>query len=328
MTEHLPRWGGGGGPDLLRRVAELVDIPSVSGHEQAIADHVEAILGGHNGLEVRRLGDNVLARTNLGLPQRLVLAGHLDTVPPNGNDRAILDAGWCSGLGAADMKGGLAVMLEVISSLERPVTDVTFIAYVCEEVDQARSGLRQIEAAEPDWLLADAAVLGEPTASLVEAGCQGVLRVHIEMRGERAHTARPWMGSNAIHRMVPVLAAVVGYKGRQPVIDVDEAFHAIAALVEPEIDAAAGDTVTLLDSALAAAPNLAHPLLSRLVSATGESPRAKLGWTDASFFSARGVPAANFGPGEPSLAHTAGERVEGTDLERAYAVLRDLVCGT
>lgn len=367
MTEHLPRWGGGGGPDLLRRVAELVDIPSVSGHEQAIADHVEAILGGHNGLEVRRLGDNVLARTNLGLPQRLVLAGHLDTVPPNGNDRAILDAGWCSGLGAADMKGGLAVMLEVISSLERPVTDVTFIAYVCEEVDQARSGLRQIEAAEPDWLLADAAVLGEPTASLVEAGCQGVLRVHIEMRGERAHTARPWMGSNAIHRLAPVLAAVVGYKGRQPVIDgceyrealqavrveggvannvvpdsavlvlnhrfapdrdVDEAFHAIAALVEPEIDAAAGDTVTLLDSALAAAPNLAHPLLSRLVSATGESPRAKLGWTDASFFSARGVPAANFGPGEPSLAHTAGERVEGTDLERAYAVLRDLVCGT
>jgi succinyl-diaminopimelate desuccinylase len=358
---------GGARPDLLARVGELVDIPSVSRNEEAIADRVEAVLARRNGLEVRRLGNNVLARTNLGLPQRLILAGHLDTVPPNGNDRAVIEDDACSGLGAVDMKGGLAVMIEIISRLKRPLVDVSFIGYVCEEIEQAHSGLGEIEAADPGWLQADAAVLGEPTASVVEAGCQGVLRVGVVLRGVRAHTARPWMGSNAIHRLAPVLRAVAAYEGRRPVIDgceyrealqavrveggvannvvpdsvrlvinhrfapdrsVEEAYDAVAALVEPTLDTSAGDSSALEDSAPPAAPNLTHPLLARLVSATGQPPRAKLGWTDVSFFTARGIPAANFGPGEPTLAHTAGERVGRGDLDRTFNVLGELVSGT
>lgn len=358
------REGDGELPDLLRLTADLVDIPSVSHHEQVVADHVEGLLAGCSHLEVRRLGDNVLARTSLGRPMRLVLAGHLDTVPANGNETAVVDGDVCHGLGSADMKGGLAVMAEVTRRCAAPAVDVTFIAYVCEEVEQEFSGLVQIADAAPEWLEADAAILGEPTASLVEAGCQGVLNVAVELGGERAHTARPWMGVNAIHRLGAVLSVVSSYEGRRPVIDgceyrealqavsvaggvannvvpdsarlvlnhrfapdrnVDEAFDALRSLVRPCLDEAAGDTVTLLAGAEAAAPGLGHPLLARLVDSSSRPPRAKLGWTDVSFFSARGMPAANFGPGEPTLAHTAGEHVDRHDLERAYSTLRDLV---
>jgi succinyl-diaminopimelate desuccinylase len=352
------------GPDLLSLTAELVDIPSVSHDEAAIADRIEALLAGAPHLEVRRLGNNVLARTSLGRSMRLMLAGHLDTVPPNGNERAVVEGDVCRGLGAADMKGGLGVMAEVTRRVTSPAVDVTFVAYVCEEVDQRYSGLGEIDAAAPEWLLADAAVLGEPTASVVEAGCQGVLRVDVEMRGERAHSARPWMGVNAIHRLGAVLTAVGAYEGRRPVIDaceyrealqavaveggvannvvpdsarvvlnhrfapdltVDEAFAAVVAIVDPMLDHSLGDSVTLRASALPAAPGLGHPLLARLVQSSSAPPRAKLGWTDVSFFSARGVPAANFGPGEPTLAHSAGERVDRADLERAYGALNDLL---
>ncbi|MGA2208066.1 MAG: succinyl-diaminopimelate desuccinylase [Acidimicrobiales bacterium] len=351
-------------PDLLGLTAELVDIPSVSHHEQAIADRIEAMLSGATHLEVLRLGNNVLARTRFGRPMRLMLAGHLDTVPANGNERAVVDAGVCHGLGAADMKGGLAVMAELARNLEAPSVDVTFIAYVCEEVDQRHSGLGEIESEAPDWLQADAAVLGEPTASVVEAGCQGVLRVDLELRGARAHTARPWMGVNAIQRLAPVLAAVAAYEGRRPVIDgcefrealqavaveggvannvvpdsarlvlnhrfapdvsVGQAFASIESLLSPGLDAARGDRLTLGASSLAAAPGLGHPLLARLVAASVSPPRAKLGWTDVSFFSARGTPAANFGPGEPTLAHSAGECVDRSDLELAYRTLRSVL---
>jgi len=351
-------------PDLLGLTAELVDIPSVSHDESAIADRVEALLSGADHLEVRRLGNNVLARTSLGRPMRLMLAGHLDTVPANGNERAVVEGDVCCGLGAADMKGGLAVMAEVARRVSDPAVDVTFVAYVCEEVDQRYSGLGQIEADAPGWLRADAAVLGEPTASVVEAGCQGVLRVDVELGGERAHTARPWMGVNAIHRLGAVLTAVSSYEGRRPVIDgceyrealqavaveggvannvvpdsarvvlnhrfapdvtIGEAFAAVLAIIDPALDPGLGDRVTLAASALAAAPGLGHPLLARLVTSSSAPPRGKLGWTDVSFFSARGVPAANFGPGEPTLAHSAGERVDRADLERAYEVLHELL---
>jgi succinyl-diaminopimelate desuccinylase len=351
-------------PDLLALTADLVDIPSVSQDETSIADRIEALLSGAPHLEVRRLGDNVLARTSLGRPTRLMLAGHLDTVPPNGNARAVVDGDTLHGLGSADMKGGLAVMVEVVRRVTAPVVDVTLVAYVCEEIDQRYSGLGEIVAVAPDWLNADAAVLGEPTASVVEAGCQGVLRIEVEVRGHRAHTARPWMGMNAIHRLGAVLTAVAAYEGRRPLLDgceyrealqavaveggvagnvvpdsarvvlnhrfapdigVEEAFAAVQRVVDPALDRSLGDRVTLAASALPAAPNLGHQLLARLVEASSAPPRAKLGWTDVSFFSARGVPAANFGPGEPTLAHSAAERVERADLERAYSVLCGLL---
>jgi succinyl-diaminopimelate desuccinylase len=350
--------------DLLQLTAELVDIGSVSHTEAAIANHVESMLAGCGHLETRRIGNNVLARTTFGRSLRLLLAGHLDTVPANGNERAVLRDGVCHGLGAADMKGGVAVMLEVIRRVANPTVDITFIAYACEEVDQQYSGLLEIEAALAEWLRADAAVLGEPTASVVEGGCQGVLRVEVEMMGARAHTARPWMGVNAIHRLAGVLACVSSFEGRRPVLDgcefrealqavsvtggvannvvpdsarlvlnhrfapdrgVDEAFAAVRGLIEPELDLAGGDSIRLADAALPAAPSLGHRLLARLVDSSGEVPRAKLGWTDVSFFSARGVPAANFGPGEPTLAHTAAEKVDRSDLERAFSVLTGLV---
>lgn len=352
------------GVDLLARTAELVDIPSVSHHERALADHLEERLATCAHLSVRRIGDNVLARTELGRPSRLIFAGHLDTVPPNGNETARIDGNVLWGLGAADMKGGLAVMSEIVRSVPEPSVDVTFIGYVCEEVEQSHSGLRQIEEADEDWLAGDVAILGEPTGSSVEAGCQGVLRVAVRLRGERAHTARPWMGENAIHRLGPLLETVSGYEGRRPVIDgcefrealqavsvsggvasnvvpdevvlvlnhrfapdrdVETAFVHLRELVASAVDLDRGDEVVLDDSSAPAAPGLSHPLLASLVSASGSAPTAKLGWTDVSFFSARGVPAANFGPGEPALAHTAAERVELADLVRADATLRGLL---
>jgi len=349
---------------LFEEVAALVAIPSVSRNERAMADHCLRRLEGAAHLETLRVGDNVLARTDLGRPSRLILAGHLDTVPPNGNEspRVIGDVLW--GLGAADMKGGVAVMLETLLAVPEPSVDLTFIGYVCEEIDQRFSGLRHLADEAPEWLEADAAILGEPTSSLVEAGCQGHLRLKVRTGGVRAHSARPWMGRNAVHRLGPVLEAVAGYEGRRPVIDgceyrealqavrveggvafnvvpdeatvwlnhrfapdrtVEEAFEAAAHVVAPALEAASGDTVTLEEAVAGAAPFLGHPLLAKLVEATGQPPKAKLGWTDVAFFSARGVPACNFGPGDSTVAHSADERVERSDLERAYATLVALV---
>ncbi len=365
------------GTDLIGLTARLVDVPSVSHHEAEIADVVESLLAGLGAgvLEVARIGDNVCARTRLGLAQRLVLAGHLDTVPANGNEGARREGDVLFGLGAADMKGGDAVFLEVARAVaaagsggdlaEVLAADLTWIFYTCEEVDRRHSGLLEIAHRDPGWLEADAAVLGEPTGALVEAGCQGVLRVVVETVGERAHTARPWMGRNAIHALAPVLSAVAAYEGRRPVIDgceyrealqavsvaggiannvvpdrarltlnhrfapdrtVDEAFEAVRSLVEASLgEGGDGAVIELDDSAAAAIPGLGHPLLASLVRASSAPPRAKLGWTDVSFFSSRGVPAANFGPGEPTVAHTAGERVHRDQLDRAFAAVRSVI---
>lgn len=352
---------------LLGSTARLVDVSSVSHHERDLANVVEAELSGLRHLEVTRVGDNVVARTDAGRDQRLVLAGHLDTVPANGNDRARIEAGRCYGLGASDMKGGLAVMLGLARSAVSPRHDLTFVFYVCEEVAQVHSGLRQIAAERPDLLDADAAILGEPTSAVVEAGCQGVLRVGIHLAGVRAHTARPWMGRNAVHRLGPIFGALARFEPREPVIDgcrfkealqavhveggvagnvvpdtaylvlnhryspdrtEADAFEAVRALLSPAIDEAAGDSVVLEDAAAPAPPGLDHPLLSALVESTGAPPKAKLGWTDVSFFAARGVPAANFGPGDPNIAHTAGEFVDETELAEVASVLARLVSST
>lgn len=349
---------------LLELTAELVDIPSVSHDEARAAAFVTSSLRGSDHLETRRIGHNVVSRTLLGRPHRVILAGHLDTVPPNGNERAVLEGERCSGLGAADMKGGLAVMLELARTVAEPALDVTYVWYVCEEVEQRYSGLLEVEAADPDLLVADAAVLGEPTSAFVEAGCQGVLRIGVRLGGERAHVARAWTGLNAIHRLGRLLDRVDGFVERRPVIGgceyreslqavrvdggvannvipdevdlalshryapdrtKDEAFRAVCDLLAPVIDEHLGDRVILEDFALAAAPNLGHPLLAALVSASGEAPRAKLGWSDVAFFSARGVPAANFGPGDPLLAHSAGEWVGRDDLEACFKALRELI---
>ncbi|MHB1535476.1 MAG: succinyl-diaminopimelate desuccinylase [Acidimicrobiales bacterium] len=357
---------GGPAADLLAATAELVDVDSVSHHEAALADLVEARLRAVAGLAVERIGDNVVARTRHDLSNRLLLAGHLDTVPPAGNAGARVDGDTLWGVGSADMKGGLAVMLALAGAVEEPAVDLTWVFYVAEEVAREHNGLLAIERARPDLLTADAVILGEPTGSVVEAGCQGVLKVEVTLAGRRAHTARPWMGANALHRLAPLLTALAGFDARQPVVDgcrYREALQAVAvtggvaanvvpdravltlnhrfapdrdaaaaevalrARLETFLDAAAGDVMAVVDAAPPALPGLDHPLLAALLAATGVEAKAKLGWTDVAFFAERGIPAANFGPGDPELAHAAEERVDRADLDRAFAVLRSLVTG-
>jgi succinyl-diaminopimelate desuccinylase len=330
----------------------------VSHHERAITDHLESLLAPLPWLEVTRVGDNLVARTHLGRSQRLVLAGHTDTVPSSGNDRAQVDGDVCWGLGAADMKAGVAVLLELARTLAAPAVDVTYVFYECEEVDSRFNGLERLFTARPDLLAGDAALLGEPTGSRVEAGCQGTMRVEVTMTGERAHSARAWLGRNAVHRLAPVLTALAAYEGRTVVLDgcqFREGLQGVlvrggvAPNVVPDLavltlnhrfapdrtpDQAEGhvrsvvghvDRFEVVDMAPAAPPTLGHPLLTRLLAASGHPPRAKLGWTDVARFAARGVPAANFGPGDPSVAHAAAERVERGDLEAVYQVLQNLL---
>ena len=347
-------------PDgLLGLATALVAIPSVSHHEGAMADAVEAALRLCPWLEVDRVGDNVVARTDLGRTRRVLLAGHLDTVPPaGGNDEPRIEDGTLSGLGAVDMKGGLAVFLHLAGSMPEPAVDVTWCFYAGEEVAREHNGLLRLWNERPDLLAADAAILGEPTSGVVEAGCQGTMRLRITLGGLRAHTARPHTGRNAIHRLAGLIAAIDGFEVRRPVIDgcefaeqlqivsveggvagnvvpdqatvlvnhrfapdrtPAEAESSIRELLAPQLEP--GDHWELVDAAPAAAPSLGDPVLAALVAATGAPPQAKVGWTDVAFFAERGVPAANFGPGDPLLSHTPGEHVHTDELHRVADVL-------
>ena len=356
------RLGALASTDLLELAAALVDVPSVSFEERLLADLIEAELRALPALEVTRVGDNVVARTTLDRQARLVLAGHTDTVPAQGNDHATVDGDRLRGLGASDMKGALAVLLQLARTLDRPPMDVTFVFYAREEVAAAHSGLEELFSLRPDLLAGDAAVLGEPTSSVVEAGCQGTLRLRVTVRGARAHTARPWMGRNAIHRLAPLLGAVAAYVPRQPVVgglQFREAMQAVsvqggvagnvvpdeasvvvnvrfapdrqageAELAAREVLAphlADDDTIELLDAAEAALPAIGHPLLSPLVEELGLAVNPKLGWTDVARFTSRGVPAVNLGPGDSALAHTSDEYVDRADLQRSFDLLHRLV---
>lgn len=350
--------------DLLDRTAALVAIASESHAEAGLANHVEARLRAAGHLSVDRVGDNVVARTDLARDQRLVLAGHLDTVPANDNATPRVDGDVLWGLGSVDMKGGLAVMLELAVAVPDPAVDVTWVFYAGEEVAAVHNGLRQLFEDRPDLVVGDAALLGEPTDAVLEVGCQGTMRLRVTLAGRRAHPARPWMGRNALHRAGRVLAALDAYEGRRPVLDGCEfrealqavyveggvAFNVVpdravitinhrfapdrsAAEARAHVDSVLapylddGDEVEVVDVADAAPPGLAHPLLATLRERSDLGVRAKLGWTDVSRFAAAGIPAANFGPGDPTLAHTKDERVERGSIETVYAALEDLLRG-
>ena len=357
--------------DLLALTAELVDIPSVSKNETAITDWIERrFRTDAPWLDVTRVGNNLVARTQLDRGLRVMLAGHTDTVPVNDNGSARIDGDTLWGIGSADMKGGLAVAVDLACAIQEPAVDVTYLFYECEEIDLEFNGLRKLLRERPDLLTCDAAVLGEPTDGLVEAGCQGSIRVALRAGGTRAHTARPWMGRNAMHRLGPVLTALASYEERRPVLndcEFREAMQAvgmtggIAGNVVPDeaeltvnhrfapdrtiadaiahtrevlcgalaggFDEAAGDAFELRDEAPPAPPDLDHPVLAALVAASGEPPRAKLGWTDVAFFASAGIPATNFGPGDPTLAHTRDEHVERESIERVHAALSRLLVG-
>lgn len=356
--------------DLLALTATLVDHHSVSFDEGPFVDWLERELRELDHLAVERVGDNLVARTNLGRPQRLLLVGHTDTVPvaeapdliggTNGVARIDGDTLW--GVGSTDMKGGLACFLEIARTVPEPSVDLTFVFYAREEVAQVHNGLLELFAERPDLLEGDCAILGEPTDGAIEAGCQGTLRFEITFAGARAHTARPWMGRNAVHRMSGALAAVAGYEARRPVIDdcefieslqvvhieggvagnvvpesgvmrihhryapdrtVEEAEAWVRSLLADHLDD--DDEVEVIDRTLACPPSLDHPLLRRLRDENGMEVRAKLGWTDVARFAEHGMPATNFGSGDPTIAHTKHEHLERSSIERTYAALLELV---
>ena len=321
--------------------AQLVDIPSVSRAERDIADAVEHALRALPHLAVSRDGDAVVARTELGRAERVVLAGHLDTVPIADNVPSRLADGRLHGCGTTDMKSGVAVQLRLAATLPAPNRDLTFVFYDAEEIAAEHNGLKRLAEHHPQWLAGDFAVLLEPTAGQVEGGCQGTLRVRVETTGRRAHSARSWRGENAIHAAAPVLARLAGYTPRRAEIDgltYREGLNAVmiegghAGNVIPDSCAVTvnyrfapdrteqqaldhvrevfdGFRVVLTDSAPGAMPGLTHPAAADFLAAVGTAPAAKEAWTDVARFSALGIPAVNYGPGDPALAHTREEYV-------------------
>jgi succinyl-diaminopimelate desuccinylase len=327
--------------DVVTLTERLVNIESVSRNEQEVTDAVERALSALGHLTVTRRGNTVVARTELGRGERVVLAGHLDTVPLNDNLPARNDGTHLHGLGSCDMKSGDAVILRLAATVPEPVRDVTFILYESEEIESEFNGLTHLTASDPDLMRADFAILMEPSDAVVEAGCQGTLRVDVTAHGERAHSARSWKGVNAIHRATPILERLTAYDPRMPVIDgltYHEGLNAVgisggvAGNVLPDVctvsvnyrfapdrsEAEAeefvhsffqGYDVLVTDSAPGALPGLDRPAAKEFVEAVGGTVNPKFGWTDVARFTALGVPAVNFGPGDPMLAHKQEEFV-------------------
>ena len=327
--------------DPAELTATLVDLPSVSGDEQPLADLVEQSLSALGRYEIVRSGNAVLARTSLGRPTRVLLAGHLDTVPIADNVPSRRDGDTLHGCGTTDMKSGDAMLLHLAATVADPGRDLTFVFYDCEEIEHARNGLTRIERELPEWLTADLALLGEPTNAQVEAGCQGTLSAEITLHGHRAHSARAWRGTNAVHAAGEVLRRLAEHENR--VVDIDgctyrEGLNAVgisggvANNVIPDectirlnfrfapdrdADAAvmyvkdlfADQDLSILDVAAGALPGLSAPAAAEFVRAAGGTAVAKFGWTDVARFAALGIPAVNYGPGDPSLAHTREEHV-------------------
>lgn len=372
--------------DALSLTRQMIDIPSVSGQEGPLADAVEAALrsagfGSVPALEILRDGDAVCARTRLGLPQRVVLAGHLDTVPIADNVpgrteiRDGVEVVW--GRGSVDMLGGCAAALALACEVGPLIAagehaaltaDVTWIFYDHEEVASHLNGLGRIERNHPQWLAGDLALLGEPTAAHVEGGCNGTLRVIARFPGRAAHSARAWMGVNAIHAMAPVIERIAAYGNPVELVDglefreslsVVRVEGGIANNVIPEAasmtvnyrfapskradDALAwvrslfegtGATIEVDDLCEGARPGADSPVAERFLTVArriaaerGTELRlsAKVGWTDVARFTQVGVPAMNFGPGDPLLAHTRDEHAPVSDIVRVHDTLRAFV---
>jgi succinyl-diaminopimelate desuccinylase len=335
----------------------LVSIPSVSRNEATIASHVESKLRASEFLDVERVGDNVVARTTGRHATRILVAGHLDTVP--GDAVAAIVGEELRGVGACDMKGSLAVMVALATDPTPRSVEVTWIFYAREEISRRESGLLEIAEIRPELLSADVAILCEPTDGVVEAGCQGTLKVEVTLFGRRAHTARPFTGLNAIHRLGGVIDRLSAYRPRS--VDIDgvnyvEQLQAVAvaggvaANVVPDIatitlnhrvapdrtkhEAVAwlrnylgdlieeGDTFVVLDWAPNAPPSLSNDRLADLVRRTQKPPLGKAGWTDVATFQELGIPATNFGAGDPLLAHRSEEFVTLNQLMEFEEIFR------
>ena len=345
--------------DPVELCAHLVDVPSVSGSEGLLADLVEDALRALPHLTVDRDGDAVVARTRLGRDRRVLLAGHLDTVPVADNLPSRREGDLLYGCGTSDMKSGDAVLLHLAATLPDPACDVTYVLYDNEEVEASRNGLKRLVEHHRDWLDADLAVLMEPTSGRLEAGCQGTLRVQVTVPGVRAHSARSWLGENAIHAAAPLLVALVRYEARE--VDIDGCVYreglsavrvegGVAGNVVPDActvtvnfrfapDRSEAEAeqfvrdfferydVRLTDSAPGALPGLDRPAAKAFVEAVGGEVAPKFGWTDVARFTGLGVPAVNFGPGDPMLALKQEEHVPVEQVERCERLLRSWLEG-
>jgi succinyl-diaminopimelate desuccinylase len=332
--------------DVVDLTRVLCDIESVSGNEKEIADSIESALKAYPHLEVIRDGDAIIARTNLGRDKRVVIAGHIDTVPVADNlptkivnlERSHV----LFGRGTVDMKAGVAVQLKLAAELTEPNVDVTWVFYDHEEVDSALNGLGRISRNRPELLQGSFAVLCEPSNARVEGGCNGTMRVEIKLSGVKAHSARAWMGDNALHKAAVPLSILANYVPLEVEVDglvYRESLNAvlmssgIAANVIPDLavitvnyrfapskthveaesylrELFAGFDLVVTDFADGARPGLDLPEAAAFVLATGTEPFPKYGWTDVARFSALGIPAVNFGPGNPNKAHADDEAVE------------------
>ena len=342
---------------------QICDIESVSGQETTLADAIEQALTGLGHLEIIRDGDTVVARTHLGRAQRVVIAGHIDTVPLNKNLPARFETidgvEYLWGRGTVDMKSGVAVQLKLAAELTTPNVDLTWMWYDHEEVSAALNGLGRLARNRPDLFTGDFAILGEPSNSQVEGGCNGNLRVEIRTFGQRAHSARSWVGDNAIHKAAPILATLAAYGAREVEVEglvYREGLNAvgisggIAGNIIPDecmvhvnyrfapsrsADEAeahlrelfAGYEITVVDRAEGARPGLDAPLAQNFLAAVGAQARPKYGWTDVARFSALGIPAVNYGPGDPLKAHADDERVAIRQITECEEGLRSWLAG-
>ena len=345
--------------DSAELTAALVDVESVSGDEANLAAAVERALRGVAHLSVHRDGNTVVARTSLGRQRRVIVAGHLDTVPVAGNLPSRRDGGLLYGCGSCDMKSGVAVALRLAARLAGPRPDVTYVFYDCEEVEAERNGLLRVSRNSPALLRGDLAVLMEPTGGVIEGGCQGTMRAEVTAHGKRAHSARSWMGKNAIHGAGGILDVLRSYQPREPVVDgltYHEGLNAVgitggvAGNVIPdecvvtvnyrfapdrsEEQAAAhvrevfaGYQVKITDSAPGARPGLDDPAAAALLAAVPGTPRAKFGWTDVARFALLGMPALNYGPGDPMLAHSPDEHVPVAQIAECEATMEAWLTG-
>lgn len=340
--------------DAVQLTRALCDIESVSGDEQLIADAIEEFLRGCSHLDVVRDGNAVVARTNLGRAHRVLVAGHIDTVPIHNNLPTRVDGDTIWGRGTVDMKAGVAVQLRLAKDLEAPAHDVTWIFYDLEEVEATRNGLGRLARNRPELLTGDFAILGEPSNAVIEGGCNGTMRATVSTTGVRAHSARAWMGSNAIHSAHLILERLAAFEPETITVDgldYREGLNAVSirggvagnvipdeCVVEvnyrfapsrTEAEAAAFVTdlfpecdVVVTDSAAGARPGADSPLALSFIAAVGGHIAPKFGWTDVARFTALGIPAVNFGPGDPALAHADDERVSIADIKACETGLR------
>jgi succinyl-diaminopimelate desuccinylase len=334
--------------------AAIVDVPSVSGDEDQLTTAIEAALKPLGHLSVQRFGNSLVARTERGHRERVVLAGHVDTVPLAGNLPSHVEGDRLYGCGTSDMKAGVAVQLRLAATVPEPVRDVTYVFYDCEEIEAERNGLGRLSRSHPDLLAGDFAVLMEPSGGEIEGGCQGTMRAEVTVTGQRAHSARSWMGRNAIHDAGDVLDVLRQYQPREPEVDglrYHEGLNAVAISggvagnvipdrcvvtvnyrFAPDRDVAGAEAhlrevfgpweVAIVDAAPSARPGLDQGPAASFAAAVGGSPRAKLGWTDVARFAELGIPAVNYGPGISEIAHTKDEYVEIGRIGQCEARLR------